>query len=94
MFKVAVAHSLELESADAVTEALDQCREQLGNLKPQAGIMFAGIDHNHALVLKKIRATYPEMELIGCTADGELSSVHGYVCALRYDPQRPDCRWR
>ena len=77
MFKVAVAHSLELDSADAVAEILDQCREQLGDLKPQAGIIFMGIDHDFSLVLKKFMSVYPETELIGCTTDGELSSAHG-----------------
>ncbi len=79
MFKIAVAHSIELDSADAVAEVLAQCRKQLGDLKPQAGIMFAGIDHDFALVLKELIAVYPDMELIGCTTDGELSSVHGYT---------------
>ena len=59
MFKVAVAHSLELDSVDAVTEVLEQCREQLGNLNPQAGIMFAGIDHDFALILNEINRVNP-----------------------------------
>ncbi len=79
MFEVAVAHSLELDSADAVADLLDQCYKQLGDLKPQAAIMFAGIDHDHALVLEKIYEVYPDMDLIGGTTDGELSSVHGCV---------------
>ncbi len=79
MFKVAVAHSIELDSADAVEEVLEQCREQLGELKAQAAIIFTGIDHDFAQVLKEIHAVYPEIELIGCTTDGEMSSVHGYT---------------
>jgi hypothetical protein len=79
VFTVAIAHSIEIDSADAVAEVLDQCRKQLGDLKPQAGVLFAGIDHDFAAVLKSIFGVYPEMELIGCTTDGELSSVHGYT---------------
>lgn len=79
MFKVAVAHSVELDSADAIAEVLEQCRRQLGDLKPNASILFAGIDHDFTLLLKKVNAEYPEIELIGCTTDGELSSVHGYT---------------
>ncbi len=79
MFKVAVAHSIELDSADAVADVLAQCREQLREMKPQAGILFAGIDHDFELILQEICAAYPEIELIGCTTDGELSSVHGYT---------------
>ncbi len=79
MLKVAVAHSLELDSQDAVQEVLAQCHDQLGDLKPQAGILFAGIDHDHSLILNGLNTVYPEIELIGCTTDGELSSVHAYT---------------
>ncbi len=79
MFKVAVAHSLELDSAEAVADVLEQCKLQLGDSRPQAGLLFTGIDHDHALVLKEIHTAYPGIELIGCTTDGEMSSVHGYA---------------
>ena len=79
MLKVAIAHSIELDSQVAIHEVLDQSHEQLGDLKPQAGILLVGIDHNHTLILDRINKVYPEIELIGCTTDGELSSVHGYT---------------
>ena len=79
MLKTAIAHSLELDSKDAITEVLEQCRDQLGDLKPQAGILFTGIDHNHSLILNSIDKVYPEIELIGCTTDGEISSVQGFA---------------
>ncbi len=79
MLKTAIAHSLELDSQDAVKEVLEQCHEQLGDLMPQAGILFTGIDHDFELILNKINEEYPGVELIGCTTDGELSSVHGYT---------------
>ena len=77
MLKAAVAHSLELDSQDAIQEVIDQCHEQLGDLMPQAGILFTGIDHDFQLILDRINEMYPGIELIGCTTDGELSSVHG-----------------
>ena len=46
MLKTTVAHSMELESQDAVEEVLKQCREKLGKLQPQAGLLFTGIDHD------------------------------------------------
>ena len=79
MFKVAIAHSIELDSRDAIKEVLEQCHEQLEDLKPQAGILFTGIDHDFELILNNINEKYPGIELIGCTTDGELSSVHGYT---------------
>ena len=79
MLKVAVAQSLEIDSKDALEEVFEQCHEKLGNLKPQAGILFVGIDHDLELILNRINEVYPGIELIGCTTDGELSSVHGYA---------------
>lgn len=79
MLKVAVAQSLEIDSADALGEILEQCNTKLGNDKPQAGILFSGIDHDFTTVLNGITETYPGIELIGCTTDGELSSVYGYT---------------
>ena len=79
MLKVAVAQSLVIDSMDALEELFEQCNEKLGDLKPQAGILFAGIDHDFELILNRINEEYPGIELLGCTTDGELSSVHGYA---------------
>ena len=79
MLKTAVAHSLELDSQDAIEEVLEQCRETLGELQPQAGLLFTGIDHDFQLILNRINEVYPEIELIGGTTDGEMSSVHGFA---------------
>jgi hypothetical protein len=79
MMKIAVAHSLELESSDAIKEVLEQCHEQLGDLIPRAGLLFAGIDHDHSLILNRINEMYPGIDLIGCTTDGELSSIHAFT---------------
>ncbi len=78
MLKTTIAHSLELDSQDAAEEVLEQSRVKLGELNPQAGMLFAGIDHNFELILKKIDEAYPAIQLIGCTTDGEISSVHGF----------------
>jgi len=77
MLKTAIAHSLELDSQDAIKEVLEQCRETLGELQAHAGMLFAGIDHDFALILNKINEAYPGIELIGCTTAGEISSIHG-----------------
>ena len=77
MLKTIVAHSLELDTKDAIEDVLAQCKEQLGNLTPQAGLLFSGIDYDHSFVLDRTKEVYPDIELIGGTSMGELSSVHG-----------------
>ncbi|AFY40186.1 protein of unknown function DUF1745 [[Leptolyngbya] sp. PCC 7376] len=78
MFKVVVGHSVDPESQDAIEEILEQCQESLADLKPQAGILLAALDFDHELVLQEINQSFPGIELIGCTTDGEMSSILGF----------------
>ena len=77
MLKIAVGHSEDVDTLIAVETVIDQCRRQLGNLEPQAGIVFAGIDYEHRKILTEIHTRYPRLELVGCTTAGELSSISG-----------------
>jgi hypothetical protein len=79
MLKVAIAQSLELDSGDAIKDVLKQCHEQLGEIIPQAGILYTGIDHDFQLILDRINEAYPGIELIGCITDGEISLIHGFA---------------
>ncbi|MEE9533826.1 MAG: FIST N-terminal domain-containing protein [Acidimicrobiia bacterium] len=78
MLKMAVGHSDSFEPVSAVTEALDQCRESLDGIEPQAALMFVGPDLDGPEIHKLVREAYPEIELIGSTTGGEMSSVLGY----------------
>jgi len=78
MLKFAVGHSNDPDSQSAISEVLEQIRVTLTGLSPKAGILFAAIDFDHALVLHRIAEVFPEIELIGGTTDGEMSSVLGF----------------
>jgi hypothetical protein len=75
MLNVAVGHSNDPDSLEAINEVLSQCQEQLAGRTTQAGILFAAIDFDHAAILQRIDQVFPRLELIGGTTDGELSSV-------------------
>jgi len=75
MLKVAVGHSNDPDSLEAINEVLSQCQSVLTGRLPQAGVLFAAIDFDHQLILNHINAAFPGIELIGGTTDGELSSV-------------------
>ncbi|NND71218.1 MAG: hypothetical protein HKN43_06540 [Rhodothermales bacterium] len=77
--KVVIGHSEDIDSASAIEEALAICKESLEGLVPQAGILYTAMDHDFQLILDKIMAEYPHLELIGCTTDGELSSATGFA---------------
>lgn len=79
MIKIAVGHSEDVETIDAIEDVLEQCRKELGGLLPQAGIVYSAIDFEYEVILGKINERYPNIELIGCTTDGEISSNLGCV---------------
>lgn len=78
MLQVYVGHSEDVLASEATAEVLGQLREVLGGAQPQAGVLFCSLDFDHAVVLAAIQAAFPAMELIGCTTDGEMSSVQGF----------------
>lgn len=79
MLKVAVGHSEDVDAKDAVLEVLEQCQETLNGLVPQAGILYSAMAFDYPVVLEHIMTVYPELELIGCTTDGEISSKLGCI---------------
>jgi hypothetical protein len=78
LFKVAVGHSEAVQAEMAIKEILDQIHIKIGDHVPQAGIFFCPLDWDYAYMLTSIRAAFPEIALIGCTTDGEISSVNGF----------------
>ncbi len=78
MFKAYVGHSNDPDSHFAVLEVLQQCMDALAGAVPQAGVLFAAFDFDHQLILEQIQTTFPKIELIGSTTNGEMSSVMGF----------------
>lgn len=72
-----VAHSDEIETTALTHELIHSAQKQLGGRTPKAALLFAGIDLNHAYILRHVTHTWPGIHLIGCTTDGELSSTAG-----------------
>ena len=79
MFKVIVSYSDDVDTEDAVEEILDDCEEQLDGAEPTAGLLFCGTEYEHAKVLDIIHKRFPDLQLIGCTTDGEMTSCGGYT---------------
>ncbi|QLE56712.1 FIST signal transduction protein [Nostoc sp. TCL26-01] len=75
MLRVVVGHSDDPDSENAIAEVLQQCSDSLAGTIPQAGLLFTAIDFDHKLILQTIQDTYPGIELIGGTTNGEISSI-------------------
>ena len=67
-------HSEDPASPDAIAEALGACAGALGDRPPVAGLLFAGVEHDHQALLDAVEARYPGLPVVGCSAYGELSS--------------------
>lgn len=78
MLKMILGHSDDPDSQGAIEEVLEQCIRELAGMFPKAGLLFAAIDFDHALILETINQTFPDLQLIGCTTDGEMSSILGF----------------
>lgn len=78
MFMMAVGHSDDPDTSEAVAELVEQCQAQLQGHQPQAGVLFAALDCEHQALLDGILSIYPDLELVGCTTAGEISSTLGY----------------
>src|SRR5256885_17123700 len=72
--RACVVHSQDVDSVDAVAELIAGAEVELGASVPRVAMLFAGIDHDFAIVLEQINAQWPGIALIGCTTDGEMSS--------------------
>ena len=78
MIRTGLGQSENFDTRRAVDNVIFQCRQQMAGHQPQAGILFAGINFDHRLILEKIHQRFPEIELIGCTTAGEFTSKHGF----------------
>lgn len=78
MFKAGVGHSDDIDSSDAADEVIAQVRTALDGVSPTAGLLFCSINNDHKKIITRINDTFPGIELIGCTSDGEVSSAGAF----------------
>lgn len=79
MLKITIGHSEDVDSTDAIHEILDHCRQELEGLIPQAGILYSAIGYDYEVLLSEILENFPDIELVGCTTDGEITSQLGFT---------------
>ena len=78
MIKVGLGQTEGIHTRKAVQSVISKCEKQLHGYHPQAGIVFAGTNFDHGVMLAEINRVFPQIELIGCTTSGELSSNFGF----------------
>ncbi|MBT6094201.1 MAG: hypothetical protein HOH04_04920 [Rhodospirillaceae bacterium] len=78
MFRVITAHTEDPDANGALDDLIIDAQRELGEVAPKAGLLFSAIDLDHGKLLAGIKRTWPSLELIGCTTDGEMSSGLGF----------------
>ena len=76
---MAVGHSDDVDAADAIAIAIDQCRDQLDGLSPRAGFLVAAFDSFDPSLVASVRAAFPGCDLMGSTSSAEMSSTSGFL---------------
>jgi hypothetical protein len=76
---MAVGHSDDVDAADAIAIAIDQCRAQLDGLAPQAGFLVAAFDRFDPSLVATVRAAFPGCAVMGSTSSAEMSSTSGFL---------------
>jgi len=80
MITAAIACSDDIDIGLALCEVIDDCRRQLGDRQPQAGIIFTScMDADFTSLLEVILREFPGLQLIGCTSDGEITPAGGFI---------------
>lgn len=75
---MAVGHSDDVDPEAAAEAIVAQCNQALEGAEPKAGLLFCTFDTDHEAVLARVRKGYPNIDLIGSTSSGEMSSVLGF----------------
>lgn len=78
MIRAGIGQSENIDTRTAVESVIIQCQQKLAGHKPQAGIVFAGVNFDHRLMLDNILDKFPGLNLIGCTTAGEFSSSYAF----------------
>ena len=79
MLTLAIGHSEDPDEEGALEEVLSKCAEQLAGRTPTLGVLYAAYDFDAKVLLDGILNTYPDLKLVGCTTDGEMSSCGGFT---------------
>ena len=78
MLHIGLGQAEGIDTAVVVNRLISTCTTQLGDHKPQAGIVYSGNVFDHSLMLEMITSAFPGIQLIGCTTAGEYSTAFGF----------------
>ncbi|WP_051148511.1 SpoIIE family protein phosphatase [Desulfospira joergensenii] len=78
MIRIGLGQAEGINTRSLVSRVILACRSQINGDPPQAGILLAGSQFDHPLMLEMINDAFPGIQLIGCTTAGNFSSDFGF----------------
>lgn len=70
----------DLDPIAGVRSVVADCRDQLGGRGAAAGLFFTScLEADYGQMLAVIAEAFPDIELIGCTTDGEITPQRGFT---------------
>lgn len=79
MLHTAIGISDDIDIDFAVQQVLQTCRLELGNNHPDVGILYTScMDADFEHIAKTVVSAFPDVQLIGCTTDGEITASLGF----------------
>lgn len=82
MIHSVIGISDDIDLAVAIEDVIAECQNKWGDWSclPQVGILFTScMDANFSDLLARILREFPDLQLIGCTTDGEISRQTGFI---------------
>ncbi len=80
MFTSVCSVSDDLDPLAGVGRVVADCKERLDGRKAHAGIFFTScLDVDYSQMLAVIHDAFPDIEMIGCTTDGEITPQSGFT---------------
>ena len=75
MLSAGVGQREGIDTLEVTRQVISMAQQELGAGLPHAGILFASVDFDHAVMLEEIARRFPGMPLVGCTSAGDFSSA-------------------
>jgi PAS domain S-box-containing protein len=78
MLEIGLGRAEGIDTETIVKQVIADCAATIDGNTPQAGIVYAGAQFNHQLMLDMINDAFPGIQLMGCTTAGDYSGGHGF----------------
>lgn len=74
-----IAHTDQVDTQLALAALVSDLQSSLGAQKPKAGLIYSSVEYDVGAIAAGLQTAWADLPVIGCTTDGEMSSVAGFT---------------